>query len=71
MKWKAKIKPNFGDSKQVKEFLIFPMKYNDYWYWMEWAIVKYYYIGWRWGSKGEVQEILTPTPSNSGETTKN
>jgi hypothetical protein len=57
MKWKAKELPMFGDEKIEKEFLIFPMKYQGYWYWLQWADIQYAWIGHRWTKFGEIINV--------------
>lgn len=59
MKWKSR-KPKWGETITEKEFLFLPRKLNGYWYWLEWGMVKYMWIGHRW-TRGELVKIL---PSN-------
>lgn len=54
MKWKIK-QPK--DIIYVNEFLVFPRKFNGYWYWLEWVTVRYFYLGWRYQNIGDIVKI--------------
>lgn len=56
MRWKDK-SPKFGDYRYRNEFLIFPKKFEGYWYWWEWVTVSEMYLGWRWTNNTEIVGI--------------
>ena len=57
MKWKAKPEVKFGDTYRYNQFLIFPRKFNGYWYWLEWVTVEDMWMDYRW-TRTHVSKIV-------------
>ena len=60
MKWPAKKEHEWGETRQHKEFLIWPCKFEGYWYWLEWAIVEDWWMGSRWSRRIKIIKMLRP-----------
>lgn len=58
LKWKVKPKPKDGTKKYRNEYLIFPVKYKEYWYWLGWVTVEFTYNKiWGWPKCGKIVKI--------------
>lgn len=65
MRWKAKTEKKIGEKRQYTMFLIFPMKFKGYWYWLQDAIVEDWWMGHRWSRATRVVEIPECTLKNN------